>query len=123
MYTFIEMYNYMMKTKVITIAEIYSAYSCGAMIALSCDMVELQEFSLMMFHDISSYTMGKMGEIETHTEFMKKWGKEIIQKIYSGILTEKEIGSIKSGKDVWLVSSGIKKRLKKWKPTRGKEKK
>jgi len=118
-YTFIQFYNYLMRTKAVTIAEVHASYSAGSMIAFSCDIIELQEFSSMMIHDMSSGSFGKMKEIITHVDFMKEWGSEILDNIYDGFLTKKELQKVKNGQDIWLVKEEIEKKLKKWKPKRG----
>ncbi len=118
-YTFIQLYNYMMRTKAVTIAELHAGYSAGSMLALICDVIEVQEFSSMMIHDMSSGTFGKRAEIESHVDFMKKWGNEILDTVYNGFLTKDESAKIRDGKDLWLTKKEIEKKLKKWSPMRG----
>ena len=118
-YTFVQLYNYLMRTRATTIAELHVAYSAGSMISLSCDIIEVQEFSSMMIHDLSSGSFGKMKEIVTYVDFMKKWGSELIDTIYDGFLTKSELKEVKKGQDIWLVKEDIEKKLKKWTPMRG----
>jgi ATP-dependent protease ClpP protease subunit len=114
----IQFHNYLIKTKARTIAEVYCAYSAAADIALSCDEIQINEFSSMMIHSTSFETYGKVEEVVVHADYINKENKEIAMKLYQGFLTESEIQEMLKGKDFWFSKKDIQKRLKKWKPIR-----
>jgi hypothetical protein len=120
--SFIQLYSSLMRTEATTVAQIHEACSAGALLALSCDYIDTQEFCLMMFHDMSSGGYyGKLGEVEPDLMFSKKRRKEFENILYKGFLTDKEIEKIRDGKDIYLDKKNIDKRLKKWIPIRGRE--
>jgi ATP-dependent protease ClpP protease subunit len=118
LYTFIELYSVLMKTKAKTIAEIHTADSAGSLLALSCDDIEINEFAEMMIHTASFGAYGKVEEIKSRVIFEDKRTKKIISKLYKGFLTDMEIQKVLDGKDYYFDADQIKKRLKNWTPIR-----
>lgn len=114
--SFIEFYHHIMKCLAPTIAEIHRAYSAGSDIALSCDVIEINEFSSMMIHTTSGGMIGKTDELESYSKFLIKQNKQIFFKMYDGFLSQQEMNDIFKGSDLWLCSSDIEKRLKNWIP-------
>lgn len=114
----IQLYNSLLKTKATTTAEIYIAYSAASMIALACDIINVNKFSSMMIHSASWGNYGKLHEIHSSTNFYNKKIKDIFKQVYRGFLNSKEIDDVLKGKDLWLYEDEIKKHLKKWKPVR-----
>ncbi len=116
--TFTQLYNALQETKAKTVAELYSGYSAGGLIAFSCDELIIKDFGALMIHEISGGSIGKASEMKPHVDFIDTWNKNIIEKIYKGFLTEKEIGDVNNGKEMWMLKPEIEKRLKKWTPMR-----
>jgi len=111
--TAIQFYDCLKNTKAKTEAEIHVAYSAGAMIALSCDDIIVNEFSSMMIHCLSWVSSGKVPEIIAKSDFIEDWNKIIKNRVYKGFLTDIEIEKINEGIDLWFLAPEIEKRLKK----------
>jgi ATP-dependent protease ClpP protease subunit len=121
--SFIQLYNDLMETKAKTIAHVYTAYSAGAFIALSCDQIIIQEFGSMMLHLLSGGSSGKISEMASNSDFLKRWSKKIIANLCKGFLSDDEINSILNGSDLWFTDDELFKKLKKWVPFRERKKK
>lgn len=116
--TFVEIYNLLIDCKAKTIAELYLAYSAAAFLCLSCDEIEIKEFSSMMIHSMSYVNEGKLEEVMASNDFIKKWNEELTHKVLKGFMTQQEIQEVNNGKDYWFLSEEILKRKGKWIPIR-----
>jgi hypothetical protein len=63
-------------------------------------------------------SFGKLHEVEAHRNFISALNENFVKQIYDTFLTTQEMESILSGKDIWLMSDEIIRRLKKWIPLR-----
>lgn len=84
--------------------------SAGTIIALSCDDMEVEDFTSFMIHNYSTGTQGKGHEIVDYINFTDKDLKKTFTQIYSGFLTQKEINEVIKGKDMWLSAEDTRKR-------------
>ncbi len=116
--TTMQFVNYLLNTPARTMAEIHTAYSAGAIIALACDEVHVSRFGSMMIHSLSTDSFGKTHELDQHLHFINKYSHEIIRNAFVGFLNPKEIQSVIKGKDIWLYEDEIKVRLNHWTPIR-----
>jgi ATP-dependent protease ClpP protease subunit len=116
--TTLQIHHYLMMTDATTVAEIHSAYSAVSLIALSCDNMNVAPYSTMMIHSITTMSFGKLHEVEAHRNFISALNENFVKQIYDTFLTTQEMESILSGKDIWLMSDEIIRRLKKWIPLR-----
>lgn len=114
--SFVEFYHHLVRCEAPTVAEIHQAYSAGSLMAMSCDVIEIYEFSSMMIHTVSGGMAGKAEEIESYSKFITVQNKQIFFKVYEGFLTQQEMEDIFKGSDMWLCSKDIEKRLKNWTP-------
>ena len=114
--SFVEFYHHLMICPAPAVAEIHQAYSAGSLIAMSCDAIELNEFSSMMIHTVSGGMAGKAEEIESYSKFITGQNKQIFYKVYEGFLSPTEMEDVFKGQDLWLCSKDIEKRLKNWTP-------
>jgi len=105
----------LLTTKAKTVANIYTAYSAAAVIALSCDILIFKPFSSLMVHSLSTSTFGKIGDVHGYTTFASKQDKEIANIVYTGFLTKEEIKAVAKGKDMWMDREECIRRLKNWK--------
>jgi len=112
--TAIQFYNYIKDCKSKTIAEIYTAYSAGSMIALSCDDIICKSFASMMIHSMSWGTVGKTVDMKSQSDFANKLNISICKNIYKGFLTDKEIDDVIKGKEFWFMQNSIERRIKSW---------
>lgn len=120
--TAVQIYNYLLMTKATTIAEVHTAYSAAAMIALSCDNILLGRFSSMLIHTASSGVGGKAEDMKRYSDFLNDWNIKICKDVYKGFLTDKEIIQVCEGKEFWLLEEEVMKRLKSWTPVRSRKK-
>jgi len=114
--SFVEFYHHLMHCEAPAVAEIHQAYSAGSLIAMTCDAIEIHEFSSMMIHTVSGGMAGKAEEIESYSKFITSQNKQIFFKVYDGFLTQQEMEDIFKGSDMWLCSKDIERRLKNWTP-------
>jgi ATP-dependent Clp protease protease subunit len=85
--------------------------SAATMIFLCADMYEISEHCLFMFHNYSGGVVGKGGEMYDQLINERKWSEKIVQKVYSGFLTDGEMKSILENKDIWMDGEEVMKRL------------
>jgi len=116
--TGIQLHNYLLDTKAKTKAEVYMAYSAASVLMLSCDEIEMKDFSSVMVHSIAMGVVGKIDEIKEHTNFIEKLNKDINTKLYDTFLNDNEMEKIMSNKDYWFTCDEVKRRLKNWVPIR-----
>ena len=88
--------------------------SAGTIVALSCDELEVAQFTQFMIHNYSTGTHGKGHEVMDYINFNDKTLKEVFKQIYKGFLTDKEIVAVLNGKDMWLNSEDVAKRWLKY---------
>lgn len=85
--------------------------SAATMIFLCADTFEVSEHSVFMFHNYSSMTYGKGGEMYDNIMHERKWSQHLLRRIYADFLTEGEIGSLLDNKDIWMDGEEVLKRL------------
>lgn len=84
-----------------------SCLSAGSMIFLKADYFEVSDYSIMLCHNYSGGTRGKGHEIYAQATFEQPWAHRMLNKIYKGFLSKKEIKSVVSGTDLWLTSDEV----------------
>ena len=87
--------------------------SAGTIIALSCDNIEVEDYTHFMIHNYSTGTQGKGHEIMEYVNFNDKDLKKTFNAIYSGFLSAREINEVLKGKDLWLSADDVRKRWEK----------
>lgn len=90
-----------------------NAFSAGAMIFLAGREWVVHEHVMMMLHNYTGQTFGKENEILAHMDGQQKWNKAFTKALYIPFLSEEEYNDVIDGKDLWLQSSDIRKRLNK----------
>lgn len=85
--------------------------SAATMIFLCGDTYEVSEHSMFMFHNYSSATFGKGGEMFDNIVHERKWSDHLLNRVYDGFLTKEEIGSLLHNKDIWMDGEEVLKRL------------
>lgn len=86
--------------------------SAASMIFLCADTFEVSEHSMFMFHNYSSATFGKGGEMYDNILHERKWSEHLLKRVYSDFLTPAEIQSLLANKDIWMDGEEVLKRLK-----------
>lgn len=84
--------------------------SAGTIIALSCQELEVEDFTHFMIHNYSTGTQGKGHEIMEYVNFNDKDLKKTFTTLYEGFLTSREINEVLKGKDMWLTAEDTRKR-------------
>jgi ATP-dependent Clp protease protease subunit len=87
------------------------AFSLGTLIFLSGHEWIVMDDSQMMFHNFSSSLTGKGNEQIAEVQANVKWFNKIMKRICHPFLTNDEINAISDGRDLWLDSDDIRKRL------------
>ena len=85
--------------------------SAATMILLCGETFEISEHSMFMFHNYSSGTFGKGGEMYDQLQHERKWSEKLLRDIYKDFLTEVEITSLLDNKDIWMDGEEVVKRL------------
>lgn len=85
--------------------------SAATMVFLAADTFEVSEHSMFMFHNYSSMTHGKGGEMYDNIVHERKWSEHLLKRIYDGFLHNEEIASLLDNKDIWMDGEEVLKRL------------
>ena len=85
--------------------------SAATMVFLCADTFEVSEHSVFMFHNYSSHTFGKGGEMYDNIMHERKWSEHLLKRIYDGFLHKPEIESLLDNKDIWMDGEEVLKRL------------
>mgnify|MGYP000453247543 CR=1 FL=1 len=86
--------------------------SAGTIISLSCDDLEVEDFTHFMIHNYSTGTRGKGHEVMDYINFNDKALKKTFTHIYSGFLKPNEVKAVIDGRDMWLDADDVRKRWK-----------
>jgi ATP-dependent protease ClpP protease subunit len=87
------------------------AASAASMIALASPNLSVGPYASMMIHSATFGSFGKQSDVISHASFMDKRVKVLMQDIYEGFLTPKELDDVFMGKEIWLNSDEIIERL------------
>ena len=127
--------NSIKNTKAATIAKLSGTVaSAGTIITLTCQEVEIAPHTAFMVHNYSGGLIGKGHELKAHQEFVDSNLNRSFVDFYGGFLTPSEIRQVIDGKDLWMGTDEVQRRLLKRseirletaeadKPTRGRPKK
>ena len=125
--------NSIKNTKAATIAKLSGTVaSAGTIITLACQEVEIAPHTAFMVHNYSGGLIGKGHELKAHQEFVDANLNRSFVDFYGGFLTPSEIRQVIDGKDLWMGTEEVQRRLIKRaensletedKPTRGRPKK
>ena len=127
--------NSIKNTKASTVAKLSGTVaSAGTIITLACQEVEIAPHTAFMVHNYSSGLIGKGHELKAHQEFVDSNLNRSFIDFYGGFLTPSEIRQVIDGKDLWMGTEEVQRRLLKRsqinlettsedKPTRGRPKK
>lgn len=85
--------------------------SLGALLFLCGDEFIVHQHVLFMIHNHSGGQWGKGHEYLAKAEATAKWFENIARDVYRDFLSESEIKEMLDGKDFWLQTDDVKKRL------------
>lgn len=111
--TGIQLINAMKDSEARIIAVLDSkAYSLGTLIFLAADEFIVHENCMFMIHNYSSATVGKGNEQKAEMQATEMWFGKLAKKYYYPFLSMQELQSVLDGRDIWMDSDEIRKRLK-----------
>jgi len=112
LFTTIQFLRIMSECKATIVASVEGAcMSAATLIFLAANHWEISSHSMFMFHNYSTLTGGKGGEIYDSIVHERKWSQKLFKDTYSGFLTTDEITSILHNKDIWMSGEDVQKRL------------
>jgi len=88
-------------------------HSAATYVFLSCDEWKVNENCMMMIHNYTGGAYGKGEELKADVLGTDKWIAGIMKDIYTNFITKKELKKVINGKDMYLTSEEILKRLPK----------
>jgi ATP-dependent protease ClpP protease subunit len=113
LFTAIQFMRVMSETKATIVASVEGACMSAATIIFLCAKHwEISDHSMFMFHNYSSGSFGKGGEMYDNIVHERTWSQKLWKDIYTGFLTTDEIDAILQNKDIWMSSEEVTKRLK-----------
>ena len=86
-------------------------HSAASMLALNCDQIFVSENAYMMIHNVSFGSVGRMSDVTSHVDFVKKQTKKLVDSTYEGFLSPEEIEDVHKGLEIWLDADEIVVRL------------
>lgn len=112
--TTIQLLRSMSECKGRIIASIEGAcMSAATFLFLSADICEVSDHTQFLVHNYSSGNWGKGNELISRALAEHTWAKRLLTDIYSDFMTPQEIESVIEGKDFWMDSKEVIKRLSK----------
>lgn len=87
--------------------------SAATIIMMCAESIEFSPWSSIMIHSYSGGDFGKYQEIQSASEFHKKWFENLMYEVYEDFLTKKELSQVLLGKDLWLDAEDATNRFKK----------
>jgi hypothetical protein len=87
--------------------------SAATLIFLCADEFQITNHSMFLFHNYSSATAGKGGEMYHGMVHERKWSEALLRDIYEDFLTEAEISDLINDKDIWMEAAEVLLRLEK----------
>ena len=85
--------------------------SAATLIFLAGDDFYIAPHSMFLFHNYSSGSVGKGGEMYSDIISKRKWTEALFRDSYTDFLTETEISNLMNDTDLWLTASEVKERL------------
>ena len=86
-------------------------HSAASIFALHCDQVYVSDNAEMLTHGVSFGSRGKGSDVLSHVEHVAKTTEKLMRSTYKYFLTEKEINEVLGGRELYLDSDEIKRRL------------
>lgn len=87
--------------------------SAATFLFLSADVCEVSDHSQFLIHNYSAGNWGKGNELIAKAIAEHAWANNLLHNLYAGFLTKEEIDEVINGKDFWLDSKEVVKRLQK----------
>ena len=112
LFTAVQFMRVMGESKANIVASVEGAcMSAATLIFLSAKNWEISQHSMFMFHNYTSASFGKGGEMYDNIVHERAWSRKLWKDVYSGFLSDKEIEAILQNKDIWMSGEEVTKRL------------
>jgi ATP-dependent protease ClpP protease subunit len=112
LFTAIQFMRVLADTDATVIASVEGAcMSAATMIFMCADNFEVTPHSIFMFHNYSGGTIGKGGEMIDQLQHERKWSERLLKEIYQDFMSNEEIESMLSNKDLWMDGEEVVKRI------------
>ena len=99
-------------TEATTVAEIIGeVHSAAGILALNCEVVQVSPYASMLVHNVQFGAAGSGSYVRDMVRHTLDFSDYLFRNTYSGFLTEKEIEEVFNGREMWLQSDEIKRRL------------
>lgn len=98
------------KANIVTVLE-GEVSSAGTMIFLAGDQHIVNDNCSFMIHNYSHGPFGKGNEVAQRVKFTEEYFKQLANYFYKDFLTDDEIENVCEGKDIWLGSEEVRRRL------------
>lgn len=85
-------------------------HSAASMVSLSCDDIEVKDFTSSLVHQASFGSMGTTSNIQAHVDFTAKQTQKFVREVYEHYLTEAEIDEVLKGREIWLDDEEMRER-------------
>jgi ATP-dependent protease ClpP protease subunit len=86
-------------------------HSAASLIALNCHEIVVTDSAHALIHTASYGTGGNTHMVQGHVDFSTKMINKMLEKTYSGFLSDSEIGDVKRGIEIWFDADQIRERL------------
>jgi len=121
-FTAVQFMRVMRETNANVVASVEGAcMSAATLIFLAAKHWEISSHSVFMFHDYSSWAVGKGGEMYDELTHFRKWSEHLWKDAYGDFLSKDEIKQILDNKDIWMSGDEVAKRLQNRKEEREKK--
>ncbi len=87
------------------------AASAASLIALASPNISVSPRASMMLHQASFGSFGKQSDILNHANFVDKKVRSLMQEMYEGFLSKKELEELFMGREIWMEADEIIDRL------------
>ena len=84
--------------------------SAGTLISMACDSLEVTPHLSFMIHNYSGGMQGKGHEMKARQKFTDDHLNTAFSSFYSGFLSEKEMGEVIDGQDMWMSTDEVDRR-------------
>jgi len=112
LFTAIQFMRVLADTDATVVASVEGAcMSAATMIFMCADNFEVTPHSIFMFHNYSGGTIGKGGEMIDQLQHERKWSERLLKEIYQDFMSNEEIESMLSNKDLWMDGEEVVKRI------------
>lgn len=88
-----------------------ACHSAASIISMYCHQVAVLDGAYSMVHTASFGSVGSVGNVRAHTEFISRQVEKILDETYTGFLTKEELAKIKTGVELWFDADEIRARM------------